>query len=160
MARKALFLNMTPDKKKILFLGDGLPVMTALAQYAQTVPAMLERYDCLGAFEYDKVSLMPSTVYLEADIVVFSLFRRYGVRYRAEGIPALEKRLEWGKLGILYSFSIPEAAESPLIWDVVGVSSLADKLDMLSSPDALSAEIQRLREVFRGALFTVDGHRR
>ena len=61
MAREALFLNMTPDKKRILFLGDGLPVMAALAQYARTVPAMLERYDCLGAFEYDNVSLMPPT---------------------------------------------------------------------------------------------------
>ena len=151
---------MTPDKKKILFLGDGLPVMAALAQYAQTVPAMLERYECLGAFEYENGSLMPSTVYLEDDIVVFSLFRRYSGRYRAEGIPALEKRLEWGKLGILYSFGIPDAAESPLIWDVVGETSLAEKMDMLPSPDALSAEIQRLREVFRGALFTVVGHRR
>ena len=150
---------MATEKKKLLFLGDGLSVMAALEQYALTVPAMLERYDCLGAFEYDKASLMPSATYRDADIVVFSLFRRYGPQTRAEGIPALEKRLEWGKTGILYSFGVPEEADSPLIWDVFGKTSLAERLNAIPSPEAMSAEIQRLREVFRQALFTIDGHR-
>ena len=85
--------------------------------------------------------------------------RRNGTQTRVEGIPALGKRLEWGKTGILYSFGVPEEAESPLIWDVFGKTSLAERLNAIPSPEAMSAEIQRLREVFRQALFTIDGHR-
>ena len=150
---------MSRERKRILFLGDGSPVMASLLQYARTVPAMAALYDCLGAFEYDKVSLMPSMTYLAADIVVFSLFRRYGVRSRAEGIPSLENRLSRGKTGILYSFGIPHGAESPMIWDVTGRDSLAKKLDALPEPDVLAAEMQRLRVFFGSALFEIDGHR-
>ncbi|MBQ7732175.1 MAG: hypothetical protein IJT68_10100 [Lentisphaeria bacterium] len=149
-------LIMAQNKKKIMFLGDGKIVMSALFQYASAVPAMIERYECLGAFEFTE---LPAPIYMEADIVVFSLFRQYGSRVRAEGIPALENRLNKGKCGILFSFGSYDETESPLVWNIMEKKSLAEKLDELPPPDAMATELRRLKEFFRSALFKIDGHR-
>ena len=144
-------------KRKLLIFGEESIVLKALEQYAAIVPDMAEKYDILATSEYDQP--ISATTYLSADIVLFSLFRRYGVRQRAEGIPSLEQRLRRGKLGLIYDFCIPQVKDNPLVWDIAENVTLAEKLAYLTTANLDFMEyLEPLKQVFADHLFTVDGH--
>ena len=148
---------MNDVKKKLLIFGESAIELKALEQYATIVPDMVANYEIVGISEYDQP--ISAATYLSADIVLFSLFRRYGVRQRAEGIPSLEQRLRRGKLGLLYDFCIPDVKDNPLVWDIAENVTLAEKLSYLTTTNLdFMAYLEPLKQVFAEHLFTVDGH--
>ena len=146
------------ERKKVLVFGDGAAVLRALEQYAGLVPEMAERYEFLDFCDYgDPVS---ADVYGAAEIVMFGLYRRYGARLRAEGIPALESRLRKGKKGLLYDFENRRLIRHPLVWVIPGEIPLSAKLHDLFLAGDLSGEVASLRRMFHEDIFAIDGHRR
>ena len=146
------------EKTTILAFGDSPVVLRALERYAGLAPAMRERYELLGVCGYD--APVPADVYGAAEIVMFGLYRRYGMRRRAEGIPALEFRLSRGKRGLLFDFGNFQLVSHPLVWVVPGGIPLAAKLDDLLRTDHPARELEPLREMFRKEIFPIDGHRK
>lgn len=138
--------------------GDSAVVLRALERYAGLVPAMRERYELLDVCGYD--APVPADVYGEAEIVMFGLYRRYGVRLRAEGIPALERRLSRGKKGLLFDFGSLQLVSHPLVWVVPGEIPLSVKLDGLLQMEHAVDELDLLRQMFRKEIFPIDGHRK
>ena len=143
-------------KTKILVFGDSPVVLRALEQYVRVVPDMTE-YEFLDFCDYN--GPVSADLYGAADIVMFSLYRRYGIRLRAEGIPALESRLSKGKKGLLYDFSNCQLVHHPLVWVIPGAIPLADKLRGLIHADGFSGELPALRQIFQKDIFPIDGHR-
>ena len=145
-------------KTKILFFGDGPIVLRALEQYAKLVPAMRERYELLDVCDYG--APVSAEVYGAAEIVIFGFYRHYGVRLRAEGIPALERRLDRGKKGLLFDFGDSRLADHPLVWVISEAIPLAEKLHDLFRADDLPQKAHALRRMFEDRIFAIDGHRR
>ena len=146
------------EKTKILIFGESPVVLRAMEQYAKLVPAMKERYELLDVCNYN--TPVPADVYGAAEIVMFSLYRRYGIRQRAEGIPALERRLGKGKKGLLYDFDHSGLADHPLVWVVPAAVPLSEKLHDLFLVDDLPQKLYELRQSFESQIFAIDGHRR
>lgn len=146
------------EKTKILIFGESPVVLRAMEQYAKLVPAMKERYELLDVCDYN--TPVSVDVYGAAEIVMFSFYRRYGVRLRAEGIPALERRLGKGKKGLLYDFDNSGLADHPLVWVVPASVPLAEKLDDLFLFGDLPQKLLELRQAFENQIFTIDGHMR
>ena len=138
--------------------GDSAVVLRALEQYAKLVPAMAEQYEFLDFCDYS--SPVSADVYSAAEIVMFGLYRRYGVRLRAEGIPALENRLCKGKKGLLYDFSNCQLIHHPLVWVIPGEIPLSKKLHDLFHANDLLRELSSLRQIFQKDIFAIDGHRK
>ena len=146
------------EREKILAFGDGAAVLRALEQYFRLVPAMAERYELLDVCDYG--TPVSAEVYAAAEIVMFGLYRRYGVRLRAEGIPALESRLRKGKKGMLYDFGNFRLIRNPLVWVIPGEIPLSVKLHDLMHADDLLQELSSLRRIFQKDIFVIDGHLR
>ena len=143
-------------RKKILAFGDSAVVLRSLEQYFRLVPAMAERYELLDVCDYG--TPVSAEVYAAAEIVMFGLYRRYGVRLRAEGIPALENRLRKGKKGLLYDFGNVRLIRHPLIWVIPGEIPLFVKLHDLMRAGDLLQELSSLRQIFQKDIFAIDGH--
>ena len=154
---KSIISDMT-GRKKILVFGDGVVVLRALEQYAKLVPAMAEEYEFIDFCDYG--TPVSADVYAAAEIVMFGLYRRYGVRRRAEGVPALENRMHRGKRGLLYDFENSRLICHPLVWIAPGEITLSAKLRNLTHAGDLSGELSSLRQSFQKDIFTIDGHQR
>ncbi|MBE6372445.1 MAG: hypothetical protein E7055_10290 [Lentisphaerae bacterium] len=138
--------------------GDSGVVLRALEQYAKLVPAMAEQYEFIDFCNYG--TPVSADVYGAADIVMFSFYRHYGVRWRAEGIPALENRMRNGKKGILYDFENSMLIRHPLVWVIPGEIPLSVKLHDLFHTDDLVEQLASLRQSFQKDIFPIDGHRK
>ena len=145
-------------RKKILAFGDSGVVLRALEQYAKLVPAMAEQYEFIDFCNYG--TPVSADVYGAADIVMFSFYRRYGVRWRAEGIPALENRMRNGRKGLLYDFENSMLIRHPLVWVIPGEIPLSVKLHDLFHTDDLAEQLASLRQSFQKDIFPIDGHRK
>ena len=146
------------EKIKLLAFGDSAVVLRALERYVGLVPEMRERYELLDVCDYN--APISAETYGAAEIVMFSLYRRYGVRLRAEGIPALESRLSKGKKGLLYDFGNLQLVSHPLVWAIPGKIPLSAKLYDLFRAKDLAGELSSLRQMFRKDIFVIDGHRK
>lgn len=146
-------------KTRLLIFGDSAVVLKALEQYIAIVPG-LEHCEVLGRVEYGSGGLLTQGMLMSADFMLYGLYRRYGARLRAEGVASLGKRIERGRKALVYGFDIAaDLAANPLVWDVFGTESLANKL--AAWPTTLDARTQALRELedrFGKEIFPVDGH--
>ena len=141
--------------QNILIFDDNKLVLKALEQYFQLVPAMAE-YQLLGSCQYGEVAV--ASLYQQADIILFGLFRRFGIRMRAEGVPSVANRIRFGKKGLIVCFGLPEIQDNPLVWDIVSTYTLADKLLRLSTKADFSGALCELQTYFQKDIFPVDGH--
>ena len=139
----------------ILIYDESRDVLHALEHYVQTVPAM-SAYQLVGCCKYGEITV--ASQYQAADIILFGLFRRYGTRIRAEGVPVLAGRINRGRMGLVVGFGIPEIADNPLVWDVLSDRSLAEKLSNLTALDDPRQSLQELMDHFQNSIFPVDGH--
>ena len=147
-----------PAKTKILVFGDSAIVLRALEQYVKLVPAMTEQYEFIDFCDYS--TPVSAEAYGAADIVMFSLYRRYGMRLRAEGVPALERRMLSGKKGLLFDFCNCQLSSHPLVWVIPGKVPLSVKLHDLVQASDFSRELRFLQQSFQKDIFAVDGHRK
>jgi len=142
-------------QNNILIFDDSSLVLQALEQYATLV---LEGsvYQLIGHCKYGEVALV--SLYQKADIVLFGLFRRYGTRLRAEGVPSIANRIKFGGKGLIFGFGIPDMAENPLFWDIASRYTLLEKLSGLNQLSDSQTSLQPLQEFFQRDIFAVDRH--
>lgn len=146
---------MMKQQQKILIFDDSIEILHALEHFIQTTPA-LSGYEVIGCCKYGELTMGPQ--YKTADIILWGLFRRYGVRLRAEGIPVLERRINQNRLGLVFGFGVPEVADNPLLWDVASDYTLEEKLTGLASMDNMQKPFEELKTHFERNIFPVDGH--
>ena len=139
-----------------MIFGENPILLRSFEQYAELIPEFREKYELLAVCDYNNP--VAAETYLAADIVIFSLYRRYGLSFRAEGIPALEKRLLRKKRGLLYDFSNYHLESNPLVWWVPGKIPLHEKLDKLSGATEEIHSLYKLQQMFQEDIFVVDGH--
>lgn len=151
-------LNTIFEKKtmqNILIFDDNQLMLNALEQYIKLVPKMAD-YQFTGSCRYGEIAV--TSQYRNADIILFGIFRRFGIKMRAEGVPALTNRIRFGKKGLIVGFAFPEIKDNPLYWDMTSEYTLADKLAGLNAADDFSAALNELQTYFQKDIFPVDGH--
>lgn len=141
------------NKKRILIIGDSPLIMQALEQYVLLVPDMAD-YEVVDTFQYG--GFMTQKNLEHVDLILCDLFRCYGTRLRAEGIPTAKTLSRFPCL--IYGFNVLSVAKNPCIWNVVGEIPLAKKLRELANADRKSA-LAKLEKHFSDNIFPVDGHK-
>ncbi|MDA3797753.1 MAG: hypothetical protein PF692_01585 [Kiritimatiellae bacterium] len=144
-------------KKQILLWGEDAALMRVIERYIRFQPA-LSQYTVSAQIEYGHTSLITGSMLQNADTVMYGLFRRYGMRVRAEGVPALKPRVTCGKQGLIYCVGISEIASNPLVWDIISDFPLEKKLADLETISDKQSYMHELQIYFKSSIFSVDGH--
>ena len=143
------------QQQNILILDDSIEILRALEHYVQRMPS-LSRYQVVGCRKYSDTII--ASLYQSADIIMCGLFKRYENRFRAEGIPVLERRINQKRRGLVFGFGVLEVADNPLLWDIASDYTLEEKLSGLSELDDAEIPFQELQKHFERNIFPVDGH--
>lgn len=154
--RNIIFNMSSNEKTRLLLFGDSMIVLKALEQYIQFVPG-LSHYEVVDVVEYG-CPLLTLDKLRSVDIMLYSLYRRYGARQRAEGVTSLQTRLKFGKKGLIYCFGISSVAANPLVWDITSPMTLKEKLAKVNNEIIPEIHMQELQKYFSDDIFTVDGH--
>jgi hypothetical protein len=138
---------MTDEKKTIAIFGDNMPLCDVIRKHIETNPA-LQDYEIVGVGEYGNPGTYTLPM-LNADVKMYGLFRRVGMKILTEGVQSLEGDVQHNKNSLVYGCGIRPVSQNPLFWDVLEGISLESKLGDLPSIENKQEHLQELKDYFR-----------